>query len=80
MWDGYRTKPNSTIPGFFNLVAHWEPLHTSGHASHGDIKKVIDLTKPDTIIPMHTEEPYMLQSICPNSKVIVLNDGEEFIV
>ena len=77
MWDGYRTKPGSTIPEFLNLVGHWESLHTSGHASHSDIKEVIEIAKPNMVIPIHSENPDMLQTICPNTKILIPNDGEE---
>ena len=77
MWDGYRTKPGSTIPAFLNLVGRWETLHTSGHASHRDIKTLIDISKPDVVIPMHTENPSMLQTICSYANIKLLNDGEE---
>ena len=77
MWDGYRTKPVSTIPAFLNMVGHWETLHTSGHASHSDIKTLIDISKPDVVIPMHTENPAMLQTICAYTNIKLLNDGEE---
>lgn len=77
MWDGYRTKPDSTIPDFLNLAGRWEPLHTSGHASHSDLKKVVDITNPDIVIPMHSDNPNMLQTICPNAVIQFINDGEE---
>lgn len=77
MWDGYRTKPGSTIPDFLNLAGRWETLHTSGHASHSDLKTVVDIAKPDLVIPMHSDSPGILQTICPDRKVQILNDGEE---
>lgn len=80
MWDGYRTKPGSTIPDFLSLAAHWEPLHTSGHASHSDLKMLIDISDPDMVIPMHSETPYMLQMLCPNSRIKVPNDGEAVLL
>lgn len=76
MWDGYRTKPGSTIPDFLNLAGHWEPLHTSGHASQKDMQMVIERTKPNVIIPVHTDNPGVLQIICPNEKVVILEDKE----
>lgn len=78
MWDGYRTKEDSTIPDFLCLAGCWEPLHTSGHASHNDLKTVVDIAKPDLIIPMHSDKPDMLQTICQNAKIKILNDGEIF--
>lgn len=80
MWDGYRTKPNSTIPDFLNLVGNWEHLHTSGHAMKEDIIKMINVINPSAIIPMHTDSPELLISIVPNANVLVANDGEEVLI
>lgn len=80
MWDGYRTKSGSTIPDFLNLAGCWEPLHTSGHASHNDLKMMIDIANPDMVIPMHSDNPDMLQILCPNTKIQIANDGEEVML
>lgn len=80
MWDGYRTKQGSTIPKFLNLVGKYETLHTSGHATHDDIKLMVDIVKPDIIVPMHTDKPDELISLCSNSKVFIAQDGKEFII
>lgn len=79
LWDGYRTKPSSTIPDFLSFCK-WEPLHTSGHASLDDIRMVIEKTMPSFIIPIHTEQPDVLQQCCPTSNVVLLKDGEELSV
>lgn len=80
MWDGYRTRLSSTIPDFLNLAGQWESLHTSGHASQRDIQMVIEKVNPDMIIPIHTDDPGMLQAICSNRNTVILNDGEEVSV
>lgn len=80
MWDGYRTKPDSTIPSFLELADRWEPLHTSGHASHEDIRMVIEKTAPEKIIPIHTDEPDMLKTLCPDKNIVILNDNDEEII
>ena len=80
MWDGYRTKPGSTIPDFLNLAGRWEPLHTSGHASHSALKMVVELAAPNVIIPMHSDNPDMLRVLCPNAKIQILNDREELLL
>ncbi len=80
MWDGYRTRPGSTIPDFPNLAGRWDSLHTSGHASQKDIQMVIEKINPDMIIPIHTDSPDMLQAICSNRNIAILNDGEEVSV
>ena len=77
MWDGYRTKPGSTIPSFLALTGKWETLHTSGHASPDDLRHVIEKADPELVIPMHTDAPQKMQALCPNRTVILLKDGEE---
>lgn len=76
MWDGYRTKLNSTIPDFLKLTKNWDTLHTSGHASANDIQIMIERIKPSVIIPIHTECPEELQKACPEQNVIILKDAE----
>lgn len=77
MWDGYRTKPGSSIPEFLEIFGNWKSLHTSGHAGCKDLLYVIEKTKPDMIVPIHTIKPELLQNICPDQKVKAVNDGEE---
>ncbi len=76
MWDGYRTNPGSTIPAFLDLAGTWETLHTSGHASQNDIRLIIKKTKPSVIIPMHTDTPDALKTLCPDENILVMTDGE----
>ena len=78
MWDGYRTSSNSRIPDFLSLAGQWEPLHTSGHASANDIKLVIEKSNPDVIIPIHTDSPTLMQTLCPGKRIVLLEDKEEF--
>ena len=77
MWDGYRTRENSSIPSFLGIAGTWEPLHTSGHASIDDIKSVIVKSDPSKVIPIHTDNPQMLESICPTETIVYAEDGEE---
>lgn len=76
MWDGYRTRPGSSIPDFLALTRTWKQLHTSGHASKNDLLSVIEKANPETVIPMHTDAPDKLQALCPNRKIVTLLDGE----
>lgn len=78
MWDGYRTKPGSTIPDFLALADTWETLHTSGHASPKDLRHVIEKVNPELVIPIHTDAPQQMKNLCSNRKVITLKDGEQF--
>lgn len=77
MWDGYRTKPGSTIPDFLALTDTWETLHTSGHASLEDLRHVIEKADPQLVIPMHTDAPQKMQALCPDRTVVLLKDEEE---
>lgn len=80
MWDGYRTKPGSTIPEFLSLTGTWAELHTSGHASPDDLRHVIEKADPQLVIPMHTDAPQKMQTLCQNRKVILLKDREELLL
>lgn len=80
MWDGYRTKPGSTIPDFLSLTGTWAELHTSGHASPDDLRHVIEKADPEIVIPMHTDAPQKMQTLCQNRKVILLKDREELLL
>ena len=80
MWDGYRTKPDSNIPEFLSLTDTWETLHTSGHASPDDLRHVIEKADPEIVIPMHTDAPQKMQTLCQNRKVILLKDREELLL
>lgn len=76
MWDGYRTKPGSSIPELLEIFHNWQPLHTSGHASCKDILTVIEKTKPETIVPIHTDKPELMREICSYQNVKIVKDGE----
>lgn len=80
MWDGYRTKPGSTIPDFLSLTGTWAELHTSGHASPDDLRHVIEKADPQLVIPMHTDAPQKMQTLCPDRTVILLKDREELLL
>ena len=60
-----------------------EVLHTSGHAYIETIEKLIRLTGPKTIIPMHTEwaEAFLtLPAFAPyRDRIRVLSDREEYL-
>lgn len=82
-WTGYLSgkHENPLITSFIGNH-RMEILHTSGHAYVETIEKVIRLTNPKVIIPMHTEYADEFSSIplfAPyRDRVKVLQDGEEF--
>jgi ribonuclease J len=54
-------------------------LHTSGHASPEDIKKLYETINPKCgIIPIHTDAPEMFEKLIPDGTIILLDDGEEW--
>ncbi|MDE7439485.1 MAG: hypothetical protein K2N23_03155 [Clostridia bacterium] len=88
MWSGYLDKSHPAFDehktDFVNYalncgcrLAH---LHTSGHASVEQIKKVCKITGAKTIIPIHSENPEKLNSLGINGNIVVLQDNQNFIV
>ena len=60
---------------------NFKKLHTSGHASPEDIKKVYETVKPKSgLIPIHTDSPELFRHLVPEDKVIFLNDGETIVL
>lgn len=82
-WIGY-LKGKHADPKIGNFIGshRMEILHTSGHAYVETIAKLIRLTNPKTIIPMHTECADAFRGIpafAPyRDKVMVLQDKEKY--
>lgn len=82
-WTGY-IEGKHAIPGIKEFIGdhRMEILHTSGHAYVETIAKLIRLTNPKTIIPMHIECPDNFADLPEFSeyrdRVRVLDDKEEF--
>lgn len=53
-------------------------MHTSGHADYTALKQVINITTPDVVIPIHTENKNGIKQY--TDKAIILEDGETFEV
>lgn len=51
-------------------------LHTSGHADYTAIKQVINITKPEIVIPIHTENNEKMKEI--TNKAVILEDMKEY--
>ena len=80
MWEGYLRQPQSTLPAFLALAPRWEPLHTSGHASAQEIAQLVTALCPKAVIVIHTQKPQALQTLCPQTKVVLLQDKEPLFV
>jgi len=53
-------------------------LHTGGHATMSDIKKVLQELKPKKIMPIHTLAPELLRNL--SEQVLLKKDGETFSI
>ena len=82
-WIGYlKGKHANPKIGDFIGSHRMEILHTSGHAYVETIEKLIRLTNPKTIIPMHTECAdafWEIAEFAPyRDRITVLQDKEEY--
>lgn len=83
-WTGYLDGKHAD-PRVIDFIGNhrMEKLHTSGHAYVETIQKLIHLTNPKVIIPMHTEcaETFgkMPAFAAYQDRVMVLHDGEEYV-
>ncbi len=77
MWKGYleEERVNAFIEGYRKV-----DVHTSGHADLSAIKLLMEMTTPDIIIPIHTEMPTAFNGIYNKAKLVLLQDGEEFVM
>ncbi len=61
LWKGYLWDEKAKDPRIIKFMEghmdkkHFEPLHTSGHAYIETLKKLMDMSRPDLVMPMHTE-------------------------
>lgn len=78
MWLGYLEghAKNQYLVDFLKPYTYHE-LHTSGHASSDDLKKIYSVVNPRCgLIPIHCEAPELFTNFLPNAKIAILNDGE----
>lgn len=74
MWDGYLSEEFKAFCRNKGLIIEY--IHTSGHATVGDLKMFALAMNPKILIPIHTFEPDSYPNIFRN--VRVLNDGAVF--
>ena len=80
LWSGYRDSEyqkefeNHLTKSGFTI----DVLHTSGHATVPDVKKVIMGLEPKQIIPIHTMAPDLFIGL--SDRVFLKEDGEAFYV
>lgn len=78
LWQGYRDSDYQKKFEEYLISQGFtcEHLHTSGHATVEDIKKVINKLNPKTILPVHTLSPNRFTETWNN--VSLYEDGQEF--
>lgn len=78
-WEGYWEQ------GSFNMIEKWLrknaiqkiSLHTSGHASPGDLKKLVSALNPGKVVPIHSFYPEKYSELLPNVKIYKDNEWFE---
>ncbi len=59
LWDGYREQKDTQafLDKLQGKGVTVHPLHTSGHATLPALQRMVDILKPKTLLPIHTEHP-----------------------
>lgn len=81
MWDGYLDGRNPGLNDFvspFREAGRMIPLHTSGHATSAAITELCRQTSASAILPIHTKAPEAVRTLLPDTKVILLRDGDRY--
>lgn len=73
MWEGYKEDSyKKFIDRMIELKIDILDLHVSGHADYTAIKQVLDITNPNVVIPIHTENKEKIKEYTDNA--IILDD------
>ena len=88
MWSGYLDKTHPAYEEYKadfidkakNIGSNVINLHTSGHATIDEIKQVVEITNPKTVIPIHSENPEAFANMGIKADIKILQDGECIIV
>lgn len=78
MWEGYQKEEiyKKFLDRMKELNIDVFNLHVSGHADYTAFKQVIDITNPDAVIPMHTENKERIKDF--TNKAVILDDMEVY--
>ncbi len=76
MWEGYLKEKFVQYCDSKGLVM--ETVHTSGHATVGDLKAIADAMQPKRLIPIHTFDPEKYTELFHN--VVLARDSEPILV
>lgn len=74
-WEGYLQSENSVAIGAWRkaLGLPFRQIHTSGHASPTDLRRIADAIAPRVLVPIHTDDPAGYESLGGN--VVCHPDG-----
>ena len=76
LWNGY--KEEDEYKQFLSKIAELGidiiSLHTSGHADYTALQQVINITRPEIVIPIHTEAKEKIKEYTDNA--VILQDME----
>lgn len=78
MWDGYWADDQHVRPFCEKYGIERAYVHTSGHASWRDLKRLIEGLRPGKVIPVHTEHADVFAQHFSN--VLLPADGEPVLV
>jgi ribonuclease J len=81
MWKGYMDKRNAAYNGNLanSLGDKYVYLHTSGHIDMENLEQIFEILQPNTIIPLHTDNPNTFAALFGNKwNVLKLHDGESY--
>ena len=78
MWDGYQKEEiyKKFLDRMKELNIDIYSLHVSGHADYTAFNQVIETTKPNAVIPMHTENKEKIKDF--TDKAVILEDMETY--
>ena len=78
MWEGYQKEDiyKKFLDRMKELNIDIYNLHVSGHADYTAFNQVIEITKPNAVIPMHTENKEKIKDF--TDKAVILEDMETY--
>jgi ribonuclease J len=76
LWEGYReeAKTQEFLKSLEERGVTVHPLHTSGHATLPALQRLVDILKPKSLLPIHTEHPDGFERF--GVPVTKMHDGE----
>ena len=78
MWEGYQKEDiyKKFLDRMKELNIDIYNLHVSGHADYTAFNQVIEITKPNAVIPMHTENKEKIKDF--TDRAVILEDMETY--